>query len=122
MTPPAEPEAPALGPPRGVLSPGAVRILYAMADAWHDAGPVRDVWPHVERRLRARGVPTVRRTWLLLRAVEWLPVFAGGRRFWFLPRAERRARLEQWETRGWPGHARLAELRSWIEEAHSSDP
>jgi len=114
---------PSLGPPRGVLSRGAARMLYGVADAWRDGGQPLDVLPHVERRLRARGVPCIRRTWLLLRALEWLPVLGGRRRFWFLPRDERRALLERWQASAFaPGRALLAELRGWIAEAHSSEP
>ena len=117
-----ERELPSLGPPRGVLSPGAARMLYAVADAWHPDEPACDVLPHVERRLRARGVPLVRRTWLLLRTLEWLPVFTRRRRFWFLPASERRARLDRWQASAFaPGRSLLAELRSWIAEAYSSE-
>jgi hypothetical protein len=115
------PELPSLGPPPGVLSPGAARVLYAVADAWTSEGPACDVLPLVERRLRALGVPAVRRTWLLLRALEWQPVLWGRRRFWFLPRAERRALLDRWaRSRVAPGRALLAELHEWVSEAHSS--
>lgn len=116
-------DLPSLGPPRGVLSRGAARMLYAIADAWRAEELPRDVLPHVERRLRARGVPYIRRCWLLLRALEWLPVLRNGRRFWLLPRDERRALLERWQASAFaPGRALLAELRGWIVEAHSSEP
>jgi hypothetical protein len=98
-------------------------MLYAIADAWRLEGPPRDVLPHVERRLRARGVPDIRRTWLLLRALEWLPVLKGARRFWFLPRDERRGVLDAWQASAFaPGRGLLAELRGWIAEPHSSEP
>jgi hypothetical protein len=98
-------------------------MLYAVADAWLEAEPATDVLPHVERALRARGTPSIRRIWLLLRALEWLPVSAGRRRFWFLPREERRARLDRWQASSLaPGRSLLAELRGWIADAHSSDP
>lgn len=98
-------------------------MLYAVADAWRQEGLPRDVLPHVERRLRARGVPCIRRTWLLLCALEWLPVLRGKRRFWFLPRDQRRALLERWQASVFaPGRTLLAELRGWIAEAQSSEP
>ncbi len=82
-----------------ILSQRAARTLTNVADALGLEEPARLVAlaPAAEAWLRHRGVRAVRRAWLALAWIEWRPLLRipPGRPFSRLPRAERRALLEQ---------------------------
>jgi hypothetical protein len=89
--------------PERLLSPRASRTFYNVADAvvpptsGAGAGDV-DLIPWVERSLRGRGLGAVRRTWLVLTALEWWPIVTlqARRGFSRAPLDRRRQVLDSW--------------------------
>jgi hypothetical protein len=109
--------------PRGPVGPGAARMLYNLADALHPE-LLRNLVPEAARALRHRGPAGARRMHCWLALLEWEPLLVPPRRrFWRLPREERRAACERfrgsrfaWRRRAW------AELSAWVEDALAEAP
>jgi hypothetical protein len=108
---------------RDPVGPGAARMLYNLADALHPE-LLRDLVPEAARTLRHRGPGGTRRMHCWLALLEWEPLLVRPRRrFWRLPREERRAACERfrgsrfaWRRRAW------AELSAWVEDALAAAP
>ncbi len=122
-------EAASAQAPARILPPAAARRFYAVADALEpprEGGPGAgdfDLAPHAERLLRHRGLGAIRRTRLLLAALDAWPrlTLRSGRGFAWLPREARAALFERWEHSRLGPLARTArELRALVAEAFAA--